>query len=79
MTEKTTELRGECPRDIVNVLDAVSSARGVTRTDLVNAILAKWAQRVVHEHIVIARVVGSNPTVPESPVRRNSAFVDLEV
>ena len=62
----TAELRGECPRRIINVLDAVSMARGLgSRTALVNEILGSWAEKVLHEHHVIERVMGRNPTPPE--------------
>lgn len=43
------ELRGDCPRAIVNVLDAFSLARDMTRTQLVNEILGDWAAKRRHE------------------------------
>lgn len=64
--EPTTELRGECPRHIVNVLDAISVAREQTRTSLVNEILGVWAEKVRHEHMMLARVEGGNPTGSEA-------------
>lgn len=56
------ELRGECPRYVVDVLDAVSCANDRTRTDLVNEILGEWADRKIHESTLINRVAGNNPT-----------------
>lgn len=52
------ELRGQCSRDVVNVLDAVSTARRMNRMELVNEILAEWAlkQRQIAE--AIHRVAG---------------------
>jgi hypothetical protein len=57
----TVELRGECPRSIVDVLDAISMARDKTRTALVNEILGAWAEKVIHEHSLLSRVVGVTP------------------
>lgn len=52
------ELRGQVPRDVVNVLDAVSTARRMNRMELVVEILAEWAlkQRQIAE--AIHRVAG---------------------
>lgn len=52
------ELRGQAPRDVVNVLDAVSTARRMNRMELVVEILAEWAlkQRQIAE--AIHRVAG---------------------
>ena len=55
------ELRGDCPRRTVNVLDAVSMARDQSRTALVNEILSAWAEKVVHESTLVHRVAGGNP------------------
>ena len=62
----TTELRGECPRSVVNVLDAVSMARDMTRTALVNQILGAFAEKVLHESILVQRLAGGNPSVSET-------------
>lgn len=64
--DSTTELRGECPRQVVNVLDAVSMARDKTRTALVNEILGAWAEKVLHETNLVQRIAGGNPTQPEA-------------
>ncbi len=58
----TVELRGECPRKIIDVLDAVSHARDMTRTALVNQILGEYTAKILHEVNVVNRVVGFNPT-----------------
>lgn len=54
----TVELRGECPRHIVDMLDAVSMAENTTRTALVNKILAKWEEEERHKDSIVARVLG---------------------
>lgn len=57
----TAELRGDCPREIIDVLDAVAVARDTTRIALVNGILGEWAKKVTHEATLVHRVVGGNP------------------
>lgn len=57
-----TELRGECPKDIVAVLDAVAMARQVSRTEIVNEVLGTWAENKLHEVNLINRVMRRNPT-----------------
>lgn len=63
---KMVELRGECPEATVAVLDAISLARSISRTDLVNAVLGEWAKQTAHEAMLVARVTRGNPAVPES-------------
>ncbi|MDB5730732.1 MAG: hypothetical protein JWQ03_627 [Variovorax sp.] len=58
----TAELRGECPREIVDVLDAVSMARNYpSRNALVVEILRSWTDKVLHEASVVAAVTRRNP------------------
>jgi hypothetical protein len=52
------ELRGNCPRDIVDVLDAVSQSRRSTRMELVNQILREWVDGKLLEAELIRRVTG---------------------
>lgn len=59
------DLRGECPRRIVDVLDAVSMARDQTRTALVNEILGAWAEKVLHESNLVQRIAGVHEAQPE--------------
>lgn len=63
------ELRGDCPGSIVQVLDAVSLARGISRTALVNEVLGRWADKVRHEASLVARIAGLNPPQPEAERR----------
>lgn len=62
----TTELRGDCPRHTVNVLDAVSLARNINRNALVNEILGKWAKERAHEASLVQKLAGFNPDTAES-------------
>lgn len=64
--DDSIELRGNCPRLIVDVLDAVSNARRMSRTELVNEVLKTWARGVLHESSVVARVTRGNPAVASS-------------
>ena len=61
----TVELRGDSPRAVINVLDAVSMARGVTRMSLVNEILSEWASNKLHESTLIQRLKLENPQAAE--------------
>ena len=62
----TTELRGQCPVDIVAVLDAVSGSQGRDRTALVNEILGAWTKRKVHEAQSVTRVLRGNPLLEDA-------------
>lgn len=66
--EQVGELRGECPRWILNVLDAVSMAEDRTRTALVNDILGEYAKKKKHEAMLVQKLAGGNPAEPEAAV-----------
>ena len=55
------ELRGMCPREVIDVLDAVSSHRRASRMELVNTILREWADDKKREMEALRRVVGAGP------------------
>lgn len=55
MSDDVVELRGLAPRKTVDVLDAVALARNVSRTDIVNEVLAEWAAARVHESRLVLR------------------------
>lgn len=60
------ELRGTCPRETVDVLDAVSAARGMSRIQIVNEVLGEWARQQMHVANVLQRVLRRNPAHGES-------------
>lgn len=60
------ELRGDIPREIADVLDAVASARRIPRNELVVHVLGEWAVRRRHEATLINRVARSTPPAAES-------------
>ena len=43
------ELRGEIDRRIIDVLDAVSKAKRISRMEQVAIVLDQWAREKVHE------------------------------
>lgn len=53
------ELRGDIPRDVADVLDAVSQARRVSRMELVTSVLQEWADAKLHEATLVVRVTRS--------------------
>ncbi len=54
------ELRGMSPRETIDVLDAVSAARRISRNELVNEVLGEWARHKIHEAQAICSVTRSN-------------------
>lgn len=59
----TVELRGPCPKEIVDVLDAVAHAKRIDRTSMVNRILQEWAEQKTLEAECIQRVTRGNPNL----------------
>ena len=66
MDETQVELRGNCPREVVDVVDGWSQAKGMTRSAAVNLILREWALKKLHEHSVFGRVVKGNPLMSDA-------------
>ncbi len=54
------ELRGQAARTVVDVLDAVSSARRLNRWELIVHILEGWCEQQQREAIAILRVAGDD-------------------
>jgi len=63
------ELRGMCPRESVDVIDAVSAARRISRTELVNEILGKWCEDQMHVANAICSVMRGKGSVTEGDRR----------
>ena len=59
----TVELRGPCPKETVDVIDAVAHAKRIDRTAMVNRILAEWAEQKLLESQCIERVTRGNPAI----------------
>lgn len=58
MPDPFIELRGDVPREFVDTLDAVASARGngANRMTILREILADWHRKKLHEATLVARV-----------------------
>ncbi|WP_313330449.1 hypothetical protein [Comamonas sp.] len=63
-----TELRLDIPKWVMGVIDAEGIVRGSasSRKEVVNEILASWAERKVHEATVVLRLANVNPTPMDS-------------
>lgn len=59
-SESSVELRGMAPREVVDVLDAVSTARRISRNELVLEVLGAWVSEQVHIATVVHRVMRGN-------------------
>ncbi len=58
--EPFVEMRGQAPRPLVDVLDAISAARRMTRWDLVLHILGEWGDQAQREAVSLLRVAGTD-------------------
>lgn len=58
---ETIELRGDIPKNVMAMLDAVSAAKRVSRMSLVRRILNDWAVKTYHEAMIVERVTKGNP------------------
>lgn len=56
----TVELRQHIDRNVSDVLDAVAKAKRVTRSELVEEILLKWASAKVQEATLVTRLTRGN-------------------
>ena len=58
MPDSSVELRGQAPRDLVDMLDAISTHRRITRWQLIEEILSQWREDKERETVIVARVTG---------------------
>lgn len=54
------ELRGKIDRDIVDVIDALVIARGIDRMAVIEPVLRKWVEGLIHEATIIQNVTKAN-------------------
>ena len=66
MDSDTKELRGDCPTSIVQALDALAQAEGISRTSYVNRILSIHVERKLHETSLAHRMLIGNALYPET-------------
>jgi len=65
MNHDCAELRLEVPKTDLAVLDGYCSATGKSRAEVIRTLLASWSHDKLHESMVVCRVAGVNPAVPE--------------
>jgi hypothetical protein len=68
MSDITTEVRFECPKDIVDVFDAISFANGdkSRNVEIIKALKA-YADHQVHVALMITKVAVRNPAPVDNP------------
>lgn len=54
------------PRKTVDVLDAVALSRKISRTEIVNEVLADWAAARIHESKLVLRCTKGEGSAQES-------------
>lgn len=64
--EEQLELRGLYPRDLVEALDMIALAKGMTRTDLVGRICSAYVAKKQHEASLVAKTARIHPPPMDS-------------
>ena len=65
-TSDTKELRGDAPTELVQALDALAQATGVSRTAYVNRVLLSHVKDRLHETSLAHRMLIGNALYPET-------------
>jgi hypothetical protein len=65
-SKDTVELRGDIPRELADVLDAVSIAEGRSRVQQVIVVISEWAERQRRIATVLHQITKRNPARPDS-------------
>jgi hypothetical protein len=60
-----TELRGLCPTELAQALDAIAMTKGMDRNAFVIQVLEQEVKRVLHDASVLHRVLRGNPLMSE--------------
>ena len=64
MTDKT-ELRGLCPTELAQALDAIAMSEGMDRNTYVVKVLDAKVREVAHKQMMLARTLKGNPYIAE--------------
>lgn len=64
--ETKVEVRGLYPRDLVEALDMIAIAKGVTRVDLIGRLLSQYVAVKQREASLVARTAPINPPSMDS-------------
>ena len=65
MSEKT-ELRGQCPTELAQALDAIAMSEGMDRNTYVVKVLDEKVRQVAHKQMMLARTLKGNPYLSDS-------------
>jgi len=60
MSDKT-ELRGLCPSELAQALDAIAMSEGMDRNTYVIKVLDAEVRKVAHKQMMLARTLKGNP------------------
>lgn len=66
MASDKVELRGLCPADLAQALDALAHADGVDRNHYVNTVLEKHVRQEAHKTMVRHRMLRGNAYLLEA-------------
>ena len=64
MTDKT-ELRGLCPTELAQALDAIAMSEGMDRNTYVVKVLHEKVVEVTHKQMMLSRMLKGNPYLSE--------------
>lgn len=64
MSDKT-ELRGLCPTELAQALDAIAMSEGMDRNTYVVKVLDAEVRKVAHKQMMLARTLKGNPYIAE--------------
>lgn len=59
------ELRGLCPNDLLQALDAIAHSENLDRTAYVNKVLDEHVKAIAHKQILLSRMLRGNPYLQE--------------
>lgn len=60
------ELRGTIRREVMDIIDALVQANpGSSRFDYIEPILESWAEKKIHESMIVLRMANGNGSKPE--------------
>ena len=66
MASDKVELRGLCPADLAQAIDALAHADGVDRNHYVNTVLEKHVRQEAHKTMVRHRMLRGNAYMTEA-------------
>jgi len=66
MSTEKTELRGLCPAELAQALDAIAMSEGMDRNTYVIHVLDAKVREVAHKQMMLARTLKGNPYLSEA-------------